>query len=68
MIDHLHNGYLTQAQQADQLAEGIYTLLTTPDYSTLSRQAIAKVNSCYSESTVAHQYTTLYAQLLKKTL
>ena len=67
MIDHLQNGYLTGTQSAEQLAEGIYTLITTPNYDTLSRQAVAKVSSCYSESTVAHQYTQLYAQLLKKT-
>lgn len=68
MIDHLQNGYLTASTDADQLAEGIYTLLTAPDYETLSRQAVAKVNTCYSESAIAHKYTQLYAQLLKKTL
>lgn len=68
MIGHLHNGYLTASHDAGQLAEGIYTLLTTPHYDDLSRQAVAKVNASYSESTVAHQYTQLYAQLLKKTL
>ena len=68
MIDHLQNGYLTNTQTAEELAKGIYTLLTTPSYGTLSRQAVAKVNSSYSESAVAHQYSQLYAQLLKKAL
>ena len=68
MIDHLKNGYLTKEHSAEQLAEGIYTLLTTPAYESLSHEAVAKVNACYSESSVANQYGQLYAKLLKETL
>ena len=68
MIDHLRNGYLTKEHSAEQLAEGIYTLLTTPAYESLSHEAVAKVNACYSERSVANQYGQLYAKLLKETL
>ena len=68
MIDHLKNGYLTKEHSAEQLAEGIYTLLTTPAYENLSHEAVAKVNACYSERSVANQYGQLYAKLLKETL
>ena len=68
MIDHLKNGYLTKEHSAEQLAEGIYTLLTTPAYESLSHEAVAKVNACYSERSVANQYGQLYAKLLKETL
>ena len=68
MIDHMKNGYLTKEHSAEQLAEGIYTLLTTPAYESLSHEAVAKVNACYSERSVANQYGQLYAKLLKETL
>ena len=68
MIDHLKNGYLTKEHSAEQLAEGIYTLLTTPAYESLSHEAVAKVNACYSGRSVANQYGQLYAKLLKETL
>ena len=68
MIDHLKNGYLTKEHSAKQLGEGIYTLLTTPAYESLSHEAVAKVNACYSESSVANQYGQLYAKLLNETL
>ena len=68
MIDHLKNGYLTKEHSAEQLAEGIYTLLTTPAYESLSHEAVAKVNACFSESSVANQYGQLYAKLLNETL
>ena len=68
MIDHLKNGYLTKEHSAKQLGEGIYTLLTTPAYESLSHEAVAKVNACYSERSVANQYGQLYAKLLKETL
>ena len=68
MIDHLKNGYLTKEHSAEQLAEGIYTLLTTPAYESLSHEAVAKVNACYSERSVANLYGQLYAKLLKETL
>lgn len=68
MIDHLKNGYLTKEHSAKQLSEGIYTLLTTPAYESLSHEAVAKVNACYSEHSVANQYGQLYAKLLNETL
>ena len=47
---------------------GKTTLLTTPAYESLSHEAVAKVNACYSERSVANQYGQLYAKLLKETL
>ena len=32
MIDHLHNGYVAQYKSAEDFANGIYWILTEPEY------------------------------------
>ncbi|MCD8309879.1 MAG: glycosyltransferase family 4 protein [Prevotellaceae bacterium] len=66
MIDHLHNGYVAQYKSAEDFANGIYWILTDPDYANLSEQAWRKVAGHYSESVVARRYTSLYNQITGK--
>lgn len=60
MIDHLHNGYVAQYKSSDDFANGIYWVLTDPDYPSLCEQACRKAVSHYSESSVAKRYIDLY--------
>ncbi|MDR0962237.1 MAG: glycosyltransferase family 4 protein [Mediterranea sp.] len=60
MIDHLHNGYVARYRSSEDLAEGIYWLLTDPEYDTISEQASRKAVSSYAESVVAKRYIELY--------
>ncbi len=66
MIDHLHNGYVARYKSAEDFANGIYWILTEPDYANLSEQAWRKVAGHYSESVVARRYTALYNQITGK--
>lgn len=60
MIDHLHNGYVAIYKSSDDFANGIYWVLTEPDYHSLCEQAVRKAVSHYSESSVAKRYIDLY--------
>ena len=60
MIDHLHNGYVARYKEADDFANGIYWVLTDPDYPNLCEQACRKAVSHYSEGSVAKRYIDLY--------
>ncbi len=60
MIDHLHNGYVAQYKSAEDFANGIYWMLTDPDYPSLSEQACRKAVSHYSENVIAKKYIDLY--------
>lgn len=60
MIDHLHNGYVARYKEADDFANGIYWILTDPDYPNLCEQACRKAVSHYSEGSVAKRYIDLY--------
>ncbi len=60
MIDHLHNGYVAQYKSPEDFANGIYWILTEPEYATLSEQACRKAVTNYSESTVAKKYIDVY--------
>lgn len=64
MIDHLKNGYVTHSHSAEELAEGICQLLHSPHYEEMRHEAVAKVNSSYTEEVVARQYIALYNKLL----
>lgn len=66
MIDHLHNGYVAKYKSAENLAEGIYWILTGAEDSLLSEQASRKVISNYSESKVAKQYIEIYNKVTGK--
>lgn len=63
MIDHLHNGYVAQYKSAEDLGNGIYWVLTEPDYAELSTEARRKVLGNYSESAVAKKYTDVYNKI-----
>jgi glycosyltransferase involved in cell wall biosynthesis len=63
MIDHGQNGYVAQYRSAEDFAKGMYHLLTTPDYATISDEATRKVVTTYSEDVVAKQYITLYHKM-----
>lgn len=63
MIDHLHNGYVAQYKSSEDFANGIYWVLTGPDYPNLSEQACRKVITHYSENTIAQEYIGLYNKI-----
>ena len=63
MIDHLHNGYVAQYKSAEDFANGIYWILTEPEYTTLSEQACRKAVSNYSESAIAKRYIDVYNKI-----
>lgn len=64
MIDHLKNGYLAAYRNADDLAQGIYRVLNGDDYSAMSKEAVKKVVTCYSQRSVALKYIELYSQAI----
>lgn len=66
MIDHLHNGYVAEYKSAEDLANGIYWILTEGDYELLSDQASRKVLANYSERAVAKRYLDLYNKITGK--
>ncbi len=63
-IDHQKNGYVARYRDAADLAEGIHWVLFEADYEALSRQAVMKVARCYSQQSVALEYTELYNEAL----
>ncbi|EJX03345.1 glycosyltransferase, group 1 family protein [gut metagenome] len=63
MIDHLHNGYVARYKSAEDLANGIYWVLTEPSYTGLSEEAYRKVVTHYSEHVIAKRFTDLYNKL-----
>jgi glycosyltransferase involved in cell wall biosynthesis len=63
MIDHKENGYVAQYRSAEDFAEGMHWLLTTPDYPAISNEATRKVVTHYSEDVVAKQYISLYRKI-----
>lgn len=64
MIDHEQNGYLADAGSAEQLADGLYWLLTHPDPSSLRQNARQSAEARFSEPVVAGQFYDLYRNLL----
>ena len=63
MIDHLHNGYVAQYCAADDFANGIYWILTEPDYASLSEEANRKAVTHYAEGIIAKRYIDIYNKL-----
>lgn len=63
MIDHLHNGYVANYKEAEDFANGIHWALTESEYAALSEQAVRKVTTHYSESSVAKRYIDVYNQI-----
>lgn len=64
MIDHQQNGYVARFRDADDLAAGMGWVLNNENYQELSAQALHKVNTCYSQRSVASRYIEVYNQAL----
>lgn len=66
MIDHLHNGYVSQYKSSEDFANGIYWTLTESEYPALSEQAARKVVANYSERIIAKKYIDVYNKVTGK--
>lgn len=66
VIDHLHNGYIARYRSVEGFVEGIHWILSEPEYEILSREAVRKVETEYSEECVARRYIDLYNKLFQK--
>ena len=64
MIDHLKNGYVANAYDADDLARGLNYVLYEADYDSLIDKCLNKVARCYSQQSVARRYVEVYEQAL----
>lgn len=60
MIDHQTNGYVARFKDAADLMCGIRWILTEADYAALSKNAVQKVNTSYSQRSVALKYADVY--------
>lgn len=60
MIDHKRNGYVAEYKNADDLANGIRWILGEADREDLGREAVKKVLSNYSQTSVAIKYIEVY--------
>ena len=63
-IDHQKNGYVAAYRDAADLARGIRWILAEADREALSKAAVAKVNRCYSQQSVALKYTEVYNEAI----
>ena len=66
MIDHKHNGFVSELKSSDSLAEGINWVLDNNSNGFVSANARTKVLDTYSESIIANQYQNLYQSLLSE--
>jgi glycosyltransferase involved in cell wall biosynthesis len=66
MIDHLHNGYVANYCDAQDFANGIHWVLESEGHEDLGEMARLKVESEYSESTIARKYLEIYNQRIKE--
>lgn len=64
MIDHRKNGYVATYKDADDLAQGMAWVLSEADYDSLSRNAVRKVTTSYSQQSVALKYIEVYNQAI----
>lgn len=67
MIDTGVNGYLATYQDSLDFAHGIGSVLLSPNYESLRRNARSKAVSAYSEQNIAQQYIRLYNEGLQIT-
>jgi len=65
MVDHQQNGYLAQFRSAEDMAKGLYEVLSTADTDKLSANARQKVLDNYTNEKVAKQYNDLYQSIIK---
>ena len=66
-IDHLTNGYVARYKDSGDLARGLRWVLAEADGPILSRAAVEKVASCYSQNAVAMRYIGIYNKVLSDT-
>ena len=66
-IDHQVNGYVARYKDSGDLARGLHWVLVVADYPALSRAAVVKVLSCYSQDAVAMEYIDIYNKVLSET-
>ena len=66
MIDHLKNGYLAEARNAEDLAEGIRFVLEAENRAALSAHAVHSALSRYGETHVASKYIAAYQRACEK--
>lgn len=66
-IDHLTNGYVARYKDSGDLARGVRWVLAEADGPILSRAAVEKVASCYSQNAVAMRYIGIYNKVLSDT-
>jgi len=64
IVDHKENGYLAQAYDSQDLAEGIRWVLKSSDYDKLCRNARKKVVREFDSAVVAEKYIALYEEIL----
>ncbi|MBM6993033.1 MAG: glycosyltransferase family 4 protein [Prevotella sp.] len=64
MIDHLKNGYVANYRDLADLERGLNWILNESDYECLSRSAMQKVLSKYSQQAVAMKYIEVYNQAM----
>ncbi len=64
MIDHQKNGYVASYRDSADLARGLHWILDEADYESLSRRAVQKVVTHYSQQSVAMRYIEVYNQAM----
>lgn len=64
MIDHLKNGYVAEYKSVDDLAKGMHWVMCEADREALAAEALRKVNTCYSQYSVAMKYIEAYNEAL----
>ena len=67
MIEHRQNGYVANYRDANDLSAGIYWTLYEANQAQLRENALHKVTTCYSQSSVSAKYREVYAQALERT-
>lgn len=60
LIDNNVNGYLAELKNAEDLANGIFKILTAENYTSYSRGARSKVENNFSEPVIAMKYNEIY--------
>lgn len=63
MIDHQKNGYLANFKDVEDLADGIYSILSEVDQDAIRQECRHKVELNYSQHAVAMKYIDIYNQV-----
>lgn len=63
-IDHKLNGYVAEYKDAEDLSKGISWILNNADAEMLSKAAVHKVVTTYSQQAVSMKYINIYNKLL----